>query len=221
MLYVVATPIGNLQDITLRALDILKGVDKIYCEDTRRTRDLLKSFGIEKPTDSYHHHSDERKVKLIVSELRSGLDLAYVTDSGTPGVADPAGKLVKACRSAGIEISPIPGVSSVTALLSVSGVLANSYHFAGYIPTKKGRQTFLKQILDLTEPVVFFETAPRFLKLLDLLVDLGAANRTLVVGRELTKKFEQVVAGTPLELKDSIDSPRGEFVLVLTPEDKS
>lgn len=221
MLYIVATPIGNLQDITFRAIETLKSVDKIYCEDTRRTRLLLDHFDISKPTESYHHHSDH-KIPGIVRELRDGLTLAYVSDAGTPGLSDPAGKLVAAAREAGIQVSPLPGASAITSLLSVAGVYANEFRFAGYAPTKKGRQTFLRSILAENVPVVFFETAPRFLKLLDELTSLESQSRRLVVGRELTKQFEEIISETVQELKNRFtdQAPRGEFVLVLTPSSK-
>jgi len=214
-LFIVGTPIGNLQDITLRALDTLRAVEKIYCEDTRRTRVLLAGFSIKTPTESFHQHS-EGKIGKIVEELKTGIELAYVTDAGTPGIQDPGGKLVAAARQAGVRVVPIPGASSVTALLSVAGIPADEFYFAGYIPTKKGRQTFLKKILALDVPVVFFETAPRFHKLLDQITDLGGADRILIVGRELTKKFEEIVTGTPAELKTNLPTPKGEFVIIVT-----
>lgn len=216
MLYVVATPIGNLQDITLRALDTLKGVEKIYCEDTRRTKLLLARFGVEKPVESFHQHSTD-KIEKIVSELKDGADLAYLTDAGTPGIQDPGGQLVATARLAGVRIVPIPGASAVTALLSVAGIPADEFYFAGYLPTKKGRQTFIKKILALNVPVVFFETAPRLHKFFDQIVDLGGAERMIIVGRELTKQFEEIKTGTPENLKSYFLKPRGEFVLVLCP----
>ena len=215
MLYIVATPIGNLGDITLRAIETLKAVDKIYCEDTRRTSKLLNHFDIKKPLESFHEHS-EGKIERIVGELKNGDEIAYVSDAGTPGINDPGGKLVAAARTAGIGISPIPGVSSLTALLSVAGIAADKFCFMGFVPTKKGRETFVKKILSSDAPVVFFETAPRFHKLLDQLTAMGGERRVLVVGRELTKQFEQIEIGTPEELKLSVPDPRGEFVLLLT-----
>jgi len=219
MLYIVATPIGNLQDITLRALETLKTVDKIYCEDTRRTRQLLSAFAIHKPVFSLHHHSPDTVIETIRCAVEAGENIAYVTDAGTPGIADPGGKLVERLRETlGYEkITAIPGPSAVTALLSVAGIPANSFRFVGYVPTKKGRETFIKTILQDPDPVVFFETAPRFLKLLDQLVALGGEKRTLMVGRELTKKFEQLAYGNPAELKTDFADPKGEFVVVLVP----
>ncbi|OGD61212.1 16S rRNA (cytidine(1402)-2'-O)-methyltransferase [Candidatus Berkelbacteria bacterium RIFCSPLOWO2_01_FULL_50_28] len=219
MLYIVATPIGNLQDITLRALETLKKVDFIYAEDTRRTKQLLTAFEIHKPVISLHHHSPESILEEVRCGVEDGKEIAYVTDAGTPGIQDPGGKLVEKLRdSIGYEfITPIPGPSSVTALLSVAGIAADKFSFMGFVPTKKGRETFIRKILAETEPVVFFETAPRFLKLLDQLIALGGEKRVLIVGRELTKKFEQIQFGLPEELKKDFLEPRGEFVLVLCP----
>ncbi len=217
MLYLVATPIGNLADITFRAVETLRNVDRIYCEDTRRTRILLDHYNIQKPLESYHHHSDY-KIGAITNMLKSGQSVAYVSDAGTPGLADPGGKLVAAARAAGLPVVPIPGPSAVTTLLSVSGMYANQYFFAGYVPTKKGRQTFVKSLLTATVPTVFFETAPRFLKLLGEIETLGGAERRLVVGRELTKQFEEIRNGTVVDLKTHFtnDKPRGELVIILT-----
>ena len=214
MLYIVATPIGNLKDITFRAIETLRGVDKIYCEDTRRTSKLINHFGIKKPLESFHEHS-EGKIERIIAELKQGDEIAYVSDAGTPGINDPGGKLVSAVREAGIEVSPIPGPSSVTALLSVAGIAADKFCFMGFVPTKKGRETFIKDMLNRKDPVVFFETAPRLPKLFDQLSNLGGENRVLIVGRELTKQFEEIQIGTVMELKQYFLKPRGEFILLL------
>lgn len=216
MLYIVATPIGNLEDITFRAVEVLKSVQKIYCEDTRRTRILSARFGIETPLESFHHYSDQ-KIAGIIHALEQGMDFAYVSDAGTPGIADPGGKLVEAAQKAGVQVVPIPGASSVTALLSVAGILANEYRFAGYVPTKKGRQTFIKKLLASDEPVVFFETAPRIQKFFDQVIELGGADREFIAGRELTKKFEEIKRGYPAELKEDFVKPLGEFVLISVP----
>ncbi len=215
-LYIVATPIGNLGDITFRAIETLKAVDKIYCEDTRRTSKLINHFDIKKPLESFHEHS-EGKIERIITELRQGDEIAYVSDAGTPGINDPGGKLVAAARTAGIGISPIPGASSLTALLSVAGIAADKFCFMGFVPTKKGRQTFVKKMLVSDVAVVFFETAPRLHKLLDQFIALGGENRALIAGRELTKQFEEIQTGTPVELKEYFAKPLGEFVLVLCP----
>jgi 16S rRNA (cytidine1402-2'-O)-methyltransferase len=216
MLYIVATPIGNLEDITFRAVETLKNVSKIYCEDTRRTKIILGHYQINKPLESFHQHS-RGKIDQIISELRRGLDVAYVTDAGTPAIQDPGGELVEAARAAGVVVVPIPGPSAVTALLSVSGIPSDRFRFAGYVPTKKGRETFVRKLLDDTDPVVFFETAPRLQKLFNQLIKLGGAERRLIVGRELTKQFEEIQRGKPAEIAEHFSAPKGEFVLVLEP----
>jgi len=222
MLYVIATPIGNLRDITYRAVEILRAVGKVYCEDTRRTKVLCEEFGIDKPLESFHQHS-AGKISKIISELKSGKEIAYVTDAGTPGVQDPGGLLVERAHQEGIRVVPIPGPSAITAVLSVAGVPADSFWFAGYVPTKKGRQTFIKKLLASDQTVVFFETAPRLLKLLDQIIEFGGAERLMIVGRELTKQFEEVRRATVAELKNYYqENPsRGELVIVLAPSKKT
>lgn len=218
MLYIVGTPIGNLGDITLRAIETLKEVDAIYCEDTRRTRILLEHFGIKKPLQSLHHHSAEYRLEEVLKLVQDGQNVAYVTDAGTPGVADPAGKLVEYFYEHGEQaVTPIPGPSAVTAILSVAGIPANSYWFAGYVPTKKGRQTFIKKVINFNETVVLFETAPRLLKFLDQLIELGGQHKKIIIGRELTKQFEQIETGTAAELKAKFTELKGEFVLAVAP----
>ncbi len=218
-LYIVATPIGNLQDITFRAVETLKLADAIYCEDTRRSRQLLAAYDIDKSLSSLHQHSSDAVVEAVASELAKGANVAYLTDAGTPGIADPGGKLVERCQAVGVPVVPIPGPSAVTTLLSVAGFPTDSFWFAGYLPTKKGRQTLIKKIAEFPDTVVVFETVPRFLKFLDQLVEHGQGERTLVVGRELTKQFEEVRRGLPQELIDHYQAnpPKGELVIALAP----
>jgi len=216
MLFIIATPIGNLRDISLRALDVLRQVDKIYCEDTRVSRKLLHHYQIFKPIDSLHQHS-QFKIKKIIAELKGGKTIAYLTDAGTPSISDPGSYLVKVAQLNNISVTPIPGASAVTALLSTAGLPADSYYFAGYVPTKKGRRKFLQKILNFDETVVIFASAHRFHKLLYELEELGANWRTLVVGRELTKQFEEIVIGNPKELAKI--QPKGEFVIAIAAKD--
>lgn len=220
MLSVVGTPIGNLGDITKRAVETLQAADVIYCEDTRRTKILLDHLGISKPLQSLHHHSAEYKLEEVLKLLQNGQNVAYVTDAGTPGVADPAGKLVEYLYNHGVkDVTPVPGPSAVTAILSVAGLPANSYWFAGYVPTKKGRQTFIAKLAQFPETVVLFETAPRLLKFLDQFAAVDA-DRVLVVGRELTKQFEQIERGTASELTAIFTGKtiKGELVLGIAPK---
>jgi len=219
MLYIVATPIGNLGDITLRALQILKDVDYILCEDTRVTQKLLSHYQISKPLISYHQHSRLAKVDFIVKLLKEGKNLALVSDAGTPGISDPGNKLVKSLVSDYkllIEIVPIPGPSAAIAALSVSGFPTDKFCFLGFPPHKKGRQKFIKDIAAAKETVVFYESTHRIEKLLNGLRMMNDELR-MVVARELTKKFETIYRGTPSEVLEKIrsDDKRGEFVVVI------
>lgn len=216
-LYVVGTPIGNLQDITLRAIQALKEVDTIYAEDTRRTGILLQHLEIAKPLVSLHEHSTKEKIDRAVIELQHGKTAAFVTDAGTPGVADPGGKLVASCRDAGVAVVPIPGVSAITTLLSVAGVPASEFWFAGFLPTKKGRQTLMKKIVTFEGTVVLFETAPRLKRFFAELEELGGGKKRLIIGRELTKKFEEILAGSVTELSGQLSEReiKGEITIVV------
>ncbi len=232
-LYIVATPIGNLEDITLRALRTLKEADLILCEDTRVTRKLLDRYEISKPLLSYHHHSKLSRVEKIIEHLENGKNLALVSDAGTPGVSDPGNELIAALLtpkakpsdflrlSLGkeIEIIPIPGASAVTALASVAGINMSRFIFLGFPPHKKGRETFFREVAEAKYPVVYFESPHRFLKNLELLATLKPEAK-LVVGRELTKMFEEIVRGEIGKIKDDWGNRgnkenRGEFAIIV------
>lgn len=217
-LYIVGTPIGNLGDITLRALEVLKSVDLVLCEDTRVTRKLLTRYEISKPTLSFHEHSDIKKFEAILQKLERGESLALVTDAGTPGVSDPGNALVQAARGTGFLVIPIPGVSAVATLISVAGSDMSQFTFSGFPPHKKGRQTFFKNLVANTVPSVYFESPHRLVKNLELLSELAPECRMLV-GRELTKMFEQIFEGTVTEVRDYfLEHPekiKGEFTLIL------
>jgi len=175
-LYIVGTPIGNLEDISLRALRILREVDFILCEDTRVTQGLLNRYEIKNKTISFHQHSDERKMEQVLGFLGEGKKLALVTDAGTPGISDPGGKLVQAVINKygeDVKIESVPGPSAVTAALSISGLPTDNFLFMGFPPHKKGRQTFLEKIIDSSDPVVVYESKHRILKFLDELNDLN------------------------------------------------
>ena len=218
MLYLVATPIGNLKDITLRALETLKQVDLILCEDTRVTRKLLEHYEIKKPTESYHHHTPESKVKEIIVLLKNGKNIALVTDAGTPGIADPGNKLVAELikdSSAARLISPIPGPSALATALSIAGFPTDKFVFYGFPPTKKKRKEFWQKIADNDLAVVFYESPHHIIKSLTELKEFSPS-RQAMVGRELTKKFETVYRGTLAEIIDQLTTEaRGEFVVVL------
>jgi len=222
-LYIVATPIGNLEDISLRALRILKEVDLILCEDTRVTKKLLDRYQIKKPLLSYHQHSKLQKIDYIISLLKEGKNLALVSDSGTPGVSDPGNKLVNEVMkwlSDRVKIIPIPGPSALTCAASVSGFPMDKFLFLGFLPKKKKRKEVLKEILESKYPVIFYESPYRILKTLK---ELNLEAKTyklepkLVVCRELTKKFETIYRGKIEEVIKKIESSpiKGEFVIVV------
>lgn len=222
LLSIVATPIGNLEDITLRALTTLRKADVVFAEDTRVTRKLFQKHGIETPLKSYHQRSGKAAGDLVLLFLEEGKHVAVVTDAGTPGISDPGNELVARVRSElpDITIEPIPGVSAVTAALSVSGVPSNNFLFLGFLPHKKGRKTALDALALSERTVVLFESPHRIQKLF-LELDARVPERKAVILRELTKMFESVVSGTVSELKQKLaegDIPsRGEFVVVLAP----
>jgi 16S rRNA (cytidine1402-2'-O)-methyltransferase len=217
-LFIVATPIGNLKDMTFRAVEILKSVDLIACEDTRVTRVLLDHYEIKKPTISYHQHSKITKIDLILEKLKAGEDVAVVTDAGTPGVSDPANYLVKLAREADLTVIPIPGVSALAASISVAGLIDKDFFFAGFLPRKKGRQTELKKLALLKTPVVIYESANRIEKTLIELKECFGEEAQVFIAREMTKKFEEYklnnINSAINELGDMV--MKGEFVLIVS-----
>lgn len=222
VLYIIGTPIGNSKDITLRALEMLRGVDVLCAEDTRVVGKLLKIHEIpHKKLISVNEFADTRKIQEIISLLQEGKQVAFVSDAGTPGISDPGGLLVSAARDASIQIVPIPGVSAVTTILSVSGIRETPFVFYGFLPHKKGRQKILDTLLEQQGTVVLYESPHRFMKLLTELSERDSAEAPLqvTVGRELTKIYEEVRQGGVSELIDHYteheDTVRGEFVLII------
>jgi 16S rRNA (cytidine1402-2'-O)-methyltransferase len=219
--YIVATPIGNLQDITLRAIEALKGADLILCEDTRVTAKLLEHFNINKPLLSYHQHSNLQKTNHILGLLGEGKILALVSDAGTPGISDPGNKLVEAVVKKfgdGVKITPIPGSNAAVAALSIAGFSADRFVFLGFPPTKKKRKKYFEELLSHEYTTVFYESNFRILKTLDEINELNSdKKRRIVVCRELTKTFETICRGIIPEVIEKIKkSPlKGEFVVVL------
>lgn len=214
-LYIVATPIGNLEDITLRALRVLKEVDVVAAEDTRRTKKLLDHYNISKPIISFHEHSEEAKRASVVNRLRLA-DIAYVVDAGTPGISDPGAKLIEeALKWPDVEIVPIPGASSVSALLSIAGIPTDRFLFGGFLPKKKGRASLLNSFTEFPYPVVFFESPHRIIKTLEELIKRG--DFYCIIGRELTKKFETVYRGKMEEVIEQLkkDRVKGEFTVLI------
>ena len=217
ILYIVATPIGNMGDITLRAIETLKNVNLILCEDTRVTRKLLERYEIKTPSLSYHQHSKIKRIDEIKERLMGGENMALVTDAGTPGISDPGNILVKEVLDNGISVVPIPGASAIGALISVAGIDMQKFIFLGFPPHKKGRQTFFKEIIDFKYPVIYYDSPHRLLKNLELLKELGY-NKNVIVGRELTKMFEEVVRGNTDEIIEYFsrkEKIKGELVVIL------
>lgn len=212
-----ATPIGNMGDITLRALEILKAVNLIVCEDTRVTKKILDRYEITNQLLSYHQHTKNKRIEEIIEKLKNGQNIALVTDAGTPGVSDPGNILIKEAIENEIVVSPIPGVTALGALISVAGVDMQKFVFLGFPPHKKGRQTFFKGALEFNFPVIYYESPHRFIKNMELLKEFGI-EKNIIVGRELTKVFEEVVRGNVDEIisyfsqKEKI---KGEIVVIL------
>lgn len=223
-LSVVATPIGNLGDITLRALETLKEADAIACEDTRVTSKLLARYSIEKPLLVYHAQSGKLSATRILSQLEEGKRIALVTDAGTPGISDPGTELVRLVRDhfgTDVRIETIPGATALTAALSIAGVPTNQFIFFGFLPHKKGRQTLFKEIADLDRTAVFYESPHRIEKALASLAEVLPEDRKVLVLRELTKMHEALIEGNAVEVVQHFaDNPgqvRGEFVVIVAP----
>lgn len=235
-LYVVGTPIGNLGDITLRALDMLRNVDLILCEDTRTTKNLLAKYDITTRTMSYHVHSKISKVEGIIRCLKEGKNLVLVSDAGTPGISDPGAELVSKIRqeckgeiaNGELKIESVPGPSALVAALSVAGVPCADFTFLGFLPHKKGRETLFREIANSERTMVFYESPHRIMKTLESLVEhlevliVSATSKKVTVCRELTKVFEEVVSDFASEVKEYFksnpDKVRGEFVMIVSKE---
>lgn len=222
MLYIVATPIGNLEDITLRALRVLKEADYIAAEDTRHSGILLKKYEITTPTISFHSYSDERKLEQLIQHLKGGKNIALISDAGTPGISDPGYKLITAAWEQGTQVVPIPGPSAFLTAIQASGLPTHQFLYLGFLPLKKGRQTLLESLKEEKRTIIFYESPHRIIKTLSQL-DEKFGNRPLVIARELTKIHEEYFRGTSKEAlahfsgPDGKKKPKGEFVLMLGP----
>lgn len=218
ILYIVATPIGNLGDMTLRAIETLKSVDTVLSEDTRVTGNLLRHFEIQKPLVSFHEHTDTDKAEKIIARMLFGESMALVTDAGTPGISDPGNVLVARAIEAGVRVVPIPGANALGAIVSVAGIDMREFVFRGFPPHKKGRQTYFQAVADSTIPVIYYESPHRVIKNLELLLEL-APEKKIILGRELTKIFEEVVRGSVSEVKAYLESKagkmKGEFTIIV------
>lgn len=220
-LYIVATPIGNMQDITFRAIETLKNVDLILCEDTRVTKNLLNKYEINKPTMSYHAQSKISKLEKVLGLLEEGKDLALVSDAGTPGISDPGNQLIKAVLERfddKVRVIPIPGATALITALSACGLDTHEFTFLGFLPHKKGRETLFKEMKEAKRTIVFYESPHRIMKTLESLVKF-CPDKKVCVARELTKIYEQFVSNTPEEVlkyfKENQDKVRGEFVVLV------
>ena len=223
-LYVVATPIGNLKDITLRALETLKNADFIACEDTRHSLKLLNHFEIRKPLVSCHGYNEEKSAARLLKLLAEGKTVAYVSDAGTPSLSDPGARLVRKARDAGFEVVPLPGPSAFASLVSAAGFPDKTVTFEGFLSPKGGRRkSRLRELLEREEAFVLYESPHRVLKLLADLADLDS-ERLILVGREMTKEFEEFLEGTAGELAQSLQSRdvvKGEFSVLVSGRKKS
>ncbi|WP_018127702.1 16S rRNA (cytidine(1402)-2'-O)-methyltransferase [Balneola vulgaris] len=216
--YIVATPIGNLNDFSPRAVEVLKSVDYIACEDTRTSGKLLKAFDISKPTFSFHLHNEHHKVEHLLNILRGGQVVALISDAGMPGISDPGFLAVRAAKQEGFTVTVIPGPDAATTALVASGLPCDKYAFEGFLPPKKGRQKRLTQLAEEDRTLVFYESPHRILKLLKEINEYFGGERIVAVARELTKKFEEVVRGSAEEVLQNFedrDSIKGEIAVVV------
>lgn len=221
-LFIVSTPIGNLKDISLRALEVLQEVDFILCEDTRVTSKLLNHYNISKKLVSFNAVTEKKKIPIVIEKLKSGDNCALVSDSGTPVISDPGIRLISQATKEQIKVIPVPGASALTAALTVSGLPTDSFIFEGFLPQKKGRQKKLRLLSTEQRTIILYESTYRITKLINELVEF-MPERYIVVCRELTKKFEESWRGYPKEIIDGLDEKtiKGEFVVVIAPEDWS
>ena len=216
-LILVPTPIGNLGDITFRAVEALKEADLILAEDTRTSGKLLKHYGITTPTQSHHAHNEHKKLPAVIDQLRSGMTIAVISDAGTPGISDPGFLLSRACIENGIAVDCLPGATALVPALVLSGLPSNQFVFEGFLPVKKGRRKRLDFLADETRTMVFYESPHKLLKTLTDLSEVMGEDRQVSVSRELTKMYEETVRGSLEEVfaQFTKHSPRGEFVVVL------
>jgi 16S rRNA (cytidine1402-2'-O)-methyltransferase len=217
MLYIVPTPIGNLQDITLRALEILKKVDLILAEDTRTTIKLLNHYQVIRPLSPFHQHNEHLVVQHLINQLLEGKTMAMVSDAGTPGISDPAFLLVRECVKVGVKVECLPGPTAFVPALVNSGLPTNRFVFEGFLPQKKGRQTMFKKLAEEERTMIFYESPHRLVKTLDEMAQYFGAGRLCCVSRELTKLFEENARGTLLEVSEHFKKKevKGEIVIIV------
>jgi 16S rRNA (cytidine1402-2'-O)-methyltransferase len=221
MLYIVPTPIGNLADMTFRAVDVLKEVDLILAEDTRTSGVLLKHYSISKPLQSYHQHNEHQVTERLVAQMQEGKKMALLTDAGTPGISDPAFFIIRACIKAGIRVECLPGATALIPALVNSGLPSDSFCFEGFLPLKKGRHTMLTALANENRTIILYESPMRLVKTLHQLMEYFGENRPCCVSRELTKKFEENARGSLKEVHDHFiqKTVKGEIVIVIAGKD--
>ena len=219
-LFVVGTPIGNLADITYRAIDVLNNVEFIFAEDTRVSKKLLNHYSIDKKIYSYHDYSRDSEVINLINILVDGSNVALISDAGTPTISDPGYRLIRQCIKKGIDVIPIPGPSAVTAALSVAGLPSDSFTFIGFLPQKKGRVKKIEQLNDIENTIIVFESPHRIFKTLNQFLEI-LGNRQVVIGRELTKLYEEIIRGNLKEIIQRISdkSLKGEIVIMIGKND--
>jgi len=217
-LYVVATPIGNLEDISYRAVRVLKEADLIACEDTRHTAKLLHHYGIDKPTVSYHEHNEAARAEELVAKMEQGLNVAQVSDAGMPGISDPGYRVIKLAIERGVQVVPIPGASALVSALAASGLPTDSFQFRGFLPARSGeRRTLLESVLDVQQTTVVYEAPHRIAETMKDIVELLGAERPVVLARELTKVHEEFIRGRAAEILQRVQQHelKGEMTLLI------
>jgi 16S rRNA (cytidine1402-2'-O)-methyltransferase len=222
VLYIIPSPIGNLADITFRAIEILRSVDLILAEDTRTTSVLLNHYQVQKPITPYHQHNEHKILTHLTEQLAGGKTMALITDAGTPGISDPAFLLVRECIKNNINVECLPGATAFVPALVNSGLPINSFCFEGFLPLKKGRQTMMKKLAEEERTMVFYESPMRLVKTLNDFIQYFGAERQCCVSRELTKKFEENARGSLQEVHDHFNAKtvKGEIVIVLAGKEK-
>lgn len=217
-LYLVPTPIGNIEDITLRALKVLSEADIVACEDTRHTGNLFKMLNIRaKKFDSFHEHNEIEKAKYLADEIAQGKSIALVSDAGSPAISDPGYRLVNECVERGLYVTALPGATAFVPALTGSGFAVHNFAFFGFAPQKKGRQTFLKNVLNCEMTSILYESTYRIEKLIEEIIEYGGAERSICIAREITKLHEEFIRGTAAEVKNKLkgNSTKGEFVVII------
>lgn len=220
-LYIVPTPIGNLEDITLRALNVLKSADFILCEDTRTTKNLLKHYEIDKRCVAYHIFNEHEQLNHFISQIKASDNVALVSDAGTPGISDPGFLLIRECIAQDIEVECLPGATAFVPAIVQSGLPCSSFYFYGFLPHKKGKESLLKRVAEMEETVIFYESPHRLIKSLEKMAEILGADRIISISKELTKIYAHTFRGTVAEAIEYFGQKevKGEFVMIISPKE--